>query len=447
MDDARRHLLQLVQDGHMTPEQASTFLEMMDRKPPVPGPPHPGGFAPGQPGFVPPEAGTGFHPPPSRPRRRRPIPAPPPGGWGAPPPGAPPPPDLPPNDYITRDIGPQRPRRVARAVAHGGQVVVAVASSDKEGSRTSHEGRAPLDGIREVFVEHPYGDLLIRGGSETSELQWILQCELLGTRDDKGVSVDCERRGDRLVVSVRVPTTTEGLSVAKAQLELCVPKHVEVGCEGANGLIAVDALQGRLRLRSGNGDVRVTNHEGAFEVTALNGPVTLKQVRGDGDLCIENGDLDVEESRGRWGVRITNGAALVRRGQGRLKLDVQHGDVEVDHFDGQLRVETGIGNILLTNAAPDVQARSSRTGRVEARGALPPDGRIELRAATGDVTLSLPKETNARVSMQTMSGRIDCGLPLEEMERSANNVSGVLGEPLALVVLETTLGNVAVQCT
>jgi hypothetical protein len=138
------------------------------------------------------------------------------------------------------------------------------------------------------------------------------------------------------------------------------------------GSAEIDAVDGDLRLRFGQGETHVERVAGTVEIRSGHGKVDLGEVVGDLRAGTGSGDLHVAVARG---------AVSARSGSGNARLDEVHGDVELTSGSGDMEVGLPAGIVARLEA---------KTGSGQVRSDLPvadtpaPSGtRIDLRARTG----------------------------------------------------------------
>lgn len=150
----------------------------------------------------------------------------------------------------------------------------------------------------------------------------------------------------------------------------------------------------RLSVETHSGDVRVTRLQGDVQVQGQSGDVSLSDLGGRVDLRLISGDVSLSNVKGD------------------VQLNAVSGDVDLARIDGQVDVETVSGDI----SARDVNSRWVRlkttSGDLTYAGDVIAGGTYELSAHSGDVSLTLPPNPSARVSISTFNGEIDSDFPI-----------------------------------
>jgi hypothetical protein len=107
-----------------------------------------------------------------------------------------------------------------------------------------------------------------------------------------------------------------------------------------------------------------------------------------------SGDVDVTGIGGHVEVNSVSGDVVVRNVRGTVSAHSVSGDATLEDVDGA-----------------DVDANTV-SGDVAFGGPIRPDGRYAFKSVSGDVTLRVAGELNARISLSTVSGDIESDFPV-----------------------------------
>jgi DUF4097 and DUF4098 domain-containing protein YvlB len=198
--------------------------------------------------------------------------------------------------------------------------------------------------------------------------------------------------------SIRVPR--------KAVLELI---------SSSNGRIEIEGVEGKARLRTSNGGIRVMRLKGDLEAQTSNGTIEAQEVTGNANLHTSNGSVRVEATGGSFEATTSNG-----------------------------RIEARLHDPATTWP---VRARSSN-GHIELT--LEAQQLPEVRASTSNssILLRLPAGANARVRAYTSHSSVSSEfneLHAESDRRKHSEVEGTIGHGGPLVDLETSNGSIKIQ--
>jgi hypothetical protein len=141
--------------------------------------------------------------------------------------------------------------------------------------------------------------------------------------------------------------------------------------------------------RAQQGDISVTGTRGGVELNTQNGDINVEDVTDVADLTSLNGDITARNLVGRVDVRTTSGEVTL--------VDLK-GDVEVTSVSGDIELRNVTSRY--------VRARST-SGDVSYDGGVDTTGRYELASHSGAVSLALPANVGAQITVATYTGSID----------------------------------------
>jgi hypothetical protein len=230
-----------------------------------------------------------------------------------------------------------------------------------------------------------------------------------------------------------------------------------------NGPVEVRAATGdRAEVRGQTISSSSRSTDVVYRVTRDDGDVTICAVPDRDDIeCSARGisgsghDWGGRPARARLivslprGVRIDassgNGEVTVESAGADVVASSGNGDVHVAGAGGPVKASSGNGDIDVSTAAGPVTA-STGNGRIEARMlALRDDGDMHFSTGNGSVTVWLPNDFGADVSVSGQDG-FDTDFPIEV--RSGNyrsRISGRIGRGGRRVVVSTGNGRVSLR--
>lgn len=127
---------------------------------------------------------------------------------------------------------------------------------------------------------------------------------------------------------------------------------------------------------------------------------------------------------------------------GDVTADTVSGELQARDIDGAVRFNTVSGELTLANGSVSVMSAESVSGRVAADVTLDSPGKVKVSTVSGEVTLRLPEYTDARVRLNSLSGKVqtDFGsLPVKKVPGS-RSVSGNVGAGTGHVSVSTVSG-------
>jgi DUF4097 and DUF4098 domain-containing protein YvlB len=163
-----------------------------------------------------------------------------------------------------------------------------------------------------------------------------------------------------------------------------------------------------------------------------------------------NHRVDIEVHMPREGrVRLHTGDGRIRLDNFKGEADVESGDggIEATSIDGALRAHTGDGHIRASGRFDELDAKSG-DGHIEIRvnegSTLARDWSVHT--GDGSVTLNLPQSLAADVDLHTGDGHIDLEVPVTvEGKLDRNNVRGKLNGGGKLLLVHTGDGSIRIE--
>ena len=174
----------------------------------------------------------------------------------------------------------------------------------------------------------------------------------------------------------------------------------------------------------GEGGIEIVEHQNGDRVE-----LELRYPRHHFGVSIQFGsyrvDVDIHMPReGRVRLQTGDGAIRLANFKGTMELESGDGAEEIDSVDGNLRARTADGHIRAAGRFDALDLKTS-DGRIEAR-VLPGStmaSNWSLHTSDGSVTLELPDNFAADVDLHTADGRITLDMPVTV------RTSGTVGSP------------------
>lgn len=202
-------------------------------------------------------------------------------------------------------------------------------------------------------------------------------------------------------------------------VRIWVPRQFSLDLRASAGPIRVDDVAGRIRARGAE----------AIEVNAGSGPIRLRTSDGDVRVSETEGEVDVRTSEGDIELSWISGQVEARTGAG---------EIRADHASGTLVLTSGGGSIEIRELDGRAEARTER-GSIFASFVGAPAG--EFETSRGSVRVVVPEDAGADLEMTSRRGSVELapGLPLDGSRNEAH-VLGKLGGGGALLRLFTARG-------
>ena len=208
----------------------------------------------------------------------------------------------------------------------------------------------PHEAGRVLDVDTHNGKIeVVRGGTGSVRVE----AEIYAISRERANTVEIVARqdGDTLHVHAKWPERRK--SNERVSFVVTIPDVEAVLADTSNGSILVEGLDGDHALETSNGKIRIKDGEGELRVRTSNGSVVLEGWEGDADL------------------RTSNGAISVREHEGGLRAETSNGRIDADTNGSPVYVRTSNGSIDL-ELGPDFEGRldagTSHYGRLTLKG-------------------------------------------------------------------------------
>jgi hypothetical protein len=150
--------------------------------------------------------------------------------------------------------------------------------------------------------------------------------------------------------------------------EILSPRTTEVRLTIDSGLIAVDGISG-------------------VTITTTNSSISVQDVAGPTNISTQNGDITLNNIKGAMVVQTSSGSIKGSTINGQFKATAQNGDISIQRgtLHGQSLLQTQQGSITYT-------------------GTIEPKGDYKITTQSGNVNLTLPKNTAMQLHASVQSG-------------------------------------------
>jgi DUF4097 and DUF4098 domain-containing protein YvlB len=254
------------------------------------------------------------------------------------------------------------------------------------------------------------------------------------------------------------------------------------------GVIDLELLSGEITVRGwsrAEARVHATSESGPIDFDHTSARISLDAHRGHGDDCefdltvpygtrvlmrSNSGDLHYLAVKGEVEARSVSGGVDMSETKGSTTIETVSGDIRARDINGSLRINTISGTVELASVTGDIDISSvsgditlpdarSRVVRMESvsgtetfGGTIDPAGRYDFHSHSGDISLRMPGDVNASLSLQTFSGDIDSDFKLTlnptgaSGRREGHHIDTTIGNGGgAHVTIETFSGDVRLE--
>ena len=324
------------------------------------------------------------------------------------------------------------------------------------------------EGVKRVVLENLRGNARIVGGDGMLvkvDGRTMIRAMDRATADRAHTQVPLvlSRQGDILYIRTSQERWT-GQERLTADLDIVVPKNVNVECKGRRGDFEVTGITGTVDVDSDNAGVRLSDVGSARVEVRRSDVVRATNVKGTVDVKGRGEDLDLENIGGQVTVDFRyTGDLRFRQLAKPIRFRSESSDLAMERINGEVRmsrgelegedfvgpakivVRSGSRDIKLSNFSQALEIQLER-GDIDLRPNRLPLAAIEARTRSGAVTIAMPSKAAFQLSAVTKRGEMEneFGEPLRESSLDrGGSISGSTGTGPAVSVT-TERGSVRV---
>jgi DUF4097 and DUF4098 domain-containing protein YvlB len=224
-----------------------------------------------------------------------------------------------------------------------------------------------------------------------------------------------------------------------------------------------DEDDGRLDIRQSSGTVHVSAKGewgepvyAEFEITVPRGmalefagaslEVDIEGAVGDVSVSTAEGGITLVGGSGNVGLNAVDGDITVSGAAGKIAINAVDGDVSVTESNGAIAVTAVDGDVTLEGITSENISVNAVDGDITYDGTITDGGRYVLSTHDGDLYVTIPDGSNARISIDTFSGDLDTDFPVElEGDFGKKRISFTVGTGKALVELSAFDGTISLK--
>jgi DUF4097 and DUF4098 domain-containing protein YvlB len=274
-------------------------------------------------------------------------------------------------------------------------------------------------GVR-LYVDNKVGLVTITARASASTVV-ALEAETSGADElVERATVECRPVGSRHLVAVKIPSL-HGMRFLRRDgvtVRVQVPEGAQITVVTASADIEIDGPVGEADVQTATGEISADDVAGDVTAKSASGDITMGAVGGDIRAQTASGDL-----------RCSSVA-------GSARFSTTSGDLEVGAAGSRVEVRATSGNVRLGELARGARvANVSGNVRVLALG----QGELHVRSVSGDVAVGVTPGVDLHVDVETVSGTVHSGIPLDDAP-----VSGVRPDTKVDLSVRSVSGNVEI---
>ncbi len=211
-----------------------------------------------------------------------------------------------------------------------------------------------------------------------------------------------------------------------------------VEISGVTGNVNVDLQGGTARVSDIKGNVQITGHGNEVETTGITGDANID---GEfyGPIRLQDVKQSVTYTSARTKMNLLHLNGQMEMDSGSLDLSDVTGDAEITTHNRDIQIEKVVGRLRVVDSHGDVQVHYEQ----------PPHDEINLTNDSGGVDLTLPENSGFEIAASSRSGEIDNDFEdaaLQETDQNGDqSLAGKHGTHGPKVHITTTYGTISLH--
>jgi DUF4097 and DUF4098 domain-containing protein YvlB len=237
------------------------------------------------------------------------------------------------------------------------------------------------------------------------------------------------------------------------RFEMLMPRQVNYNWKdkGNTAELTFEVPKGSsVEFKGVNGNVEVSGIHGSSQISTVNGDIDAKDLHNDVALNTVNGEIKLKGGKGKVALSSVNGAIFDEGSSGRLSYDVVNGKINARSSAEEINTSTVNGDAELNLTGTKQLKLSTVNGEISAKLTDSASPRISGSSVSGDITLKLDSNINARVDIQASAGgdienKLSSDKPTKAKYGPARSLRFTLGSGDGDIDLSTVSGDVVLE--
>lgn len=330
---------------------------------------------------------------------------------------------------------------------------------------------APATGVTRIVLDSARGSLNLKGEGDgdvriTGRRTIQAYNKSDADRADEQSPVRIDRQGDLLIV--RTEDSAGGAINSTVDLDITVPKRLDVEARERSGDLSITAVDGSVSIGNGRGDIRLAGIGKDVRIEAnRSGLIRAVDVKGNFDMDGRGGDVQLENLAGPVTINGEYSGTLEFRNfaqsmhfrsartdfrvesiPGSIRMDL--GNMKLENVAGPVHFETGTRDIVASDVTGELDLSVDR-GDIQVVEDKTPLPKMDIHSRNGNITLSVPEKSAFELEGRAAQGEAqnEYGPTLEtsnEHRSSAIKGAGtVSGADAPQIMLTTQRGTITVE--
>jgi DUF4097 and DUF4098 domain-containing protein YvlB len=201
----------------------------------------------------------------------------------------------------------------------------------------------------------------------------------------------------------------------------------EVGIRAVSSDIEIHGWEKEEIFMESSGLGKVTEDNNRLDIKTISGDVKLNlPIKTRLVLTTVSGDIEIEKIQSEFEIRTVSGDVELENIEGVAAINTISGDVEGKDLTGNFMVKSKSGDI-------DLSFRASDQG--------------EFETANGDISITLPKDVNLILELESEEGDIELDIPepYDKIEEREGYLKIGLGDKKGKFICQTASGDIEIK--
>jgi hypothetical protein len=159
-------------------------------------------------------------------------------------------------------------------------------------------------------------------------------------------------------------------------------------------------LDGKIQVNQFNGELQLkVSKNGTIQVNQFNGKLQLNVSR--------KGEIFIKDVTGELEIDNTYGNATIENLSGNIKAQSHSANISIKNCRGEIEANvSGEGNLIVSDISGTLIANTTRGNLTTIFTKVEPEKPMSFSTYSGDIDITLPSKTKARLKMKTSRGNI-----------------------------------------
>jgi DUF4097 and DUF4098 domain-containing protein YvlB len=246
----------------------------------------------------------------------------------------------------------------------------------------------------------------------------------------------------------------------QTDLDIHVPQHASISATTQQGDVNIAGVAGTVEAITHKGDLDIRDAGGDVTASTDHGDVRVAGVAGNVQLSGKGDEVSISSVQGEVAIdgeyygpihlsQIAKGAHLTSKHTdlsvsalpGTLELD--SGDLSIENSPGTVSVTTQKSDVVIENIAGSIDV-DDHDGDVDLRFGQQPRQPVNITDGSGDVSVTLPAQSNFQVDAESDSGNVDSDFSgiATHKDNDRSSLAGQAGTHGPAIHIRTTYGDI-----